>query len=242
MARQPPKLIFKMARVEAIETIEPTAIIGLSGRPGLFTQDVIRAMARLNEHPVVFALSNPVSEISVADAYAAGAPEDGSEYWTYGEVMDRLPGGEADKLKVTLADGRVRYDYVDAASHQLVRSDKTEMIAGRELVMEESFSDFREVDGLFFPHHIETHVINRPETITITVETVELNPEIDEAQAEQLRADVMSNSTVFGLLVSPDLKSALIKATFNEGQLDYVAIFEQLLALREEVAGQGGDA
>ena len=95
---------------------------------------------------------------------------------------ESLPGGEADKLKVTLADGRVRYDYVDAASHQLVRSDKTEMIAGRELVMEESFSDFREVDGLFFPHHIETHVINRPETITITVETVELNPEIDDAR------------------------------------------------------------
>ena len=62
-----------------------------------------------------------------------------------------------------------------------------------------------------------------------------LNPEISDAKAEQLRADVMSNSTVFGLLVSPDLKSALIKATFNEGQLDYVAIFEQLLELRDEV-------
>ena len=69
-----------------------------------------------------------------------------------------------------------------------------------------------------------------------------LKPEVDEAKAEQLRADVMSNSTVFGLLVSPDLKSALIKATFNEGQLDYVAIFEQLLALREEVGAQADPA
>ena len=95
---------------------------------------------------------------------------------------ESLPGGEADKLKVTLADGRVRYDYVDSTSRQLVRSDKTKMIAGRELVMEQSYSDFREVDGLFFPHHIETHVTNRPETITITVETVELNPEIDDTR------------------------------------------------------------
>ncbi|MEX1311856.1 MAG: hypothetical protein AB1Z65_15625 [Candidatus Sulfomarinibacteraceae bacterium] len=93
---------------------------------------------------------------------------------------EMLAGGEADKLEITLADGRVRYDYVDATSHQLVRSDKTETIAGRELVMEETYSDFREVGGLIFPHHIETHVTNRPETITITVETVEVNPEIDD--------------------------------------------------------------
>ena len=45
--------------LEAIETLEPTAIIGLSGQPGLFTQDAIATMARLNEHPIVFALSNP---------------------------------------------------------------------------------------------------------------------------------------------------------------------------------------
>ncbi len=51
----------------------------------------------------------------------------------------------------------------------------------------------------------------------------------------QLRRDVQANPTVYGLLVSPDLKSALIKATFNEGQLDYVEIFRQLGQLKEEV-------
>ena len=45
----------------------------------------------------------------------------------------------------------------------------------------------------------------------------------------------MANPTVYGLLVSPDLKSALIKATFNEGQLDYVKIFRQLGELKESV-------
>jgi hypothetical protein len=48
--------------------------------------------------------------------------------------------------------------------------------------MEETYADFREFNGLFFPHHIETHVTNRPETITIVVDTVELNPELDEAR------------------------------------------------------------
>jgi predicted RND superfamily exporter protein len=62
-----------------------------------------------------------------------------------------------------------------------------------------------------------------------------LEPDIGNDKADQIRADVTANSTVFGQLVSPDLKSALIKATFNEGQLDYVAIFRQLLELRDEV-------
>jgi len=100
------------------------------------------------------------------------------------ELLGRetLPGGEADKLEIKLADGGVRYDYVDVASHQVVRSDKTETIAGRTVLMEATYSDFREVGGLFFPHLIETHVTDRPETITIVVEKFELNPDLDDAR------------------------------------------------------------
>ncbi len=62
-----------------------------------------------------------------------------------------------------------------------------------------------------------------------------LYPDMSEEQLAQLRLDVMANPTVYGLLVSPDLKSALIRGTFNEGQLDYVEIFRQLGELKEEV-------
>jgi hypothetical protein len=95
---------------------------------------------------------------------------------------EALPGGEADKLEVTLADGGIRYEYVDVATNQVVRIDKTKVIGRREVRLEEDFSDFREVDGLVFPFHIETHVADRPETITINVEKVELNPEIDDSR------------------------------------------------------------
>jgi len=54
------------------------------------------------------------------------------------------------------------------------------------------------------------------------------------AELEQLRADVKANPRVFGLLVSPDLKAALIKAQFNEGQLDYEKIFNGIQAIRAE--------
>ena len=48
--------------------------------------------------------------------------------------------------------------------------------------MEETYSDFREVGGLFFPHLIETHVKDRPETITIVVEKIELDPDLDDSR------------------------------------------------------------
>jgi outer membrane lipoprotein-sorting protein len=93
---------------------------------------------------------------------------------------ETLPSGEAFKLETTLADGGTRVDYIDVESRLIVRSDKTETIATRVLQMEETYSDFREVDGLVLPHRIETRVTNRPETITIVVESFELDPELDE--------------------------------------------------------------
>jgi malate dehydrogenase (oxaloacetate-decarboxylating)(NADP+) len=43
----------------AIESIKPTTIIGVSTVGGLFTREVIEAMSRINQRPVIFALSNP---------------------------------------------------------------------------------------------------------------------------------------------------------------------------------------
>lgn len=94
---------------------------------------------------------------------------------------EMLPGGEAHKLKLTLAGGAVRYDYVDAVSHLVVRSDFTRMIRGRPVELQNTFSDFREVGGLVFPHHIETRAKDRPEVVTIEIETIELDPELDDA-------------------------------------------------------------
>jgi len=93
---------------------------------------------------------------------------------------EMLPSGEAFKLKLTLADGGIRTDYIDVESRQIVRSDKTESIRGRVVQLEETYSDFREVEGLVFPHFIDTHVKDRPESITVVVDTIELNPELDD--------------------------------------------------------------
>jgi malate dehydrogenase (oxaloacetate-decarboxylating)(NADP+) len=56
----------------AIESFRPTALVGATGKGGLFTQAVLEAMARLNDRPIVFALSNPTSksECTAEQAYA----------------------------------------------------------------------------------------------------------------------------------------------------------------------------
>jgi malate dehydrogenase (oxaloacetate-decarboxylating)(NADP+) len=57
--------------IAAIESIKPTTIIGVSTIGGAFTRDVVAAMSRINERPVILALSNPTehAECTAEQAY-----------------------------------------------------------------------------------------------------------------------------------------------------------------------------
>lgn len=65
--------------LSAVKTLQPTAIIGVAAVSGTFTKELLEEMARINQRPIVFALSNPTSqaECNAEQAYR----------WTNGRAL-----------------------------------------------------------------------------------------------------------------------------------------------------------
>ncbi len=55
---------------------------------------------------------------------------------------------------------------------------------------------------------------------------------LSDSEMAEMRDAVLSNPRVYGLMVSPDLKSALIKGQLNEGALDYELTFKKIQEFR----------
>ncbi len=47
--------------LDVVRNAKPTVLIGVSGQPGAFTEEMVRAMAKVTVRPVIFPLSNPTS-------------------------------------------------------------------------------------------------------------------------------------------------------------------------------------
>ena len=57
-----------ISMVDVVDQAKASVLIGVSGQPGLFTEEILRTMARHVERPIVFPLSNPTSRMEAAPA------------------------------------------------------------------------------------------------------------------------------------------------------------------------------
>lgn len=96
---------------EAVRIVKPSVIIGVAGAGPLFTQEVLEEMAKLNDRPIVFALSNPTSraECTAYDAYkhtegravfASGSPQ-GEVVSEWGDTVgEKLVPGQGNNVYI----------------------------------------------------------------------------------------------------------------------------------------------
>lgn len=95
---------------------------------------------------------------------------------------DKVEGADAFKLKVTLKNGVVRTIYIDAEHFLQVKDESKRTIRGTEIDGETILGDYKEVDGMMFPHSVDSGQKGSPQRQKLVVEKIELNVPIDDAR------------------------------------------------------------
>lgn len=94
--------------------------------------------------------------------------------------MEPVEGTDAFKLKVTLANGDVRYYYMDTDYYVPIKIDTKRMIRGAEREYETSLGDYKEVAGWYLPHSVEVNAKGSQNKQKVTYEKIEANVPIDD--------------------------------------------------------------
>lgn len=94
---------------------------------------------------------------------------------------EKIEGTDAYKLKLTLKNGDVQTDYVDADSFLVIKEETTRTVRGSEQNIESSVGDYKEVEGIVFPFAIESGMKGSDQKQKITISKIELNVPADDS-------------------------------------------------------------
>ena len=104
------------------------------------------------------------------------------------EGTEKVEGRDAYKLKLTMKGGQVRHLWVDAESFLDVKGDGTPTrMDGKMRPVEVYFRDYKSVNGLMVPYVLETVVQGNKKSHKMTVESVVVNPKLDDSLFTELK-------------------------------------------------------
>ena len=157
-ADEPPSLL------DVIRHVQPTILVGVTGQPGLFTEEVIREMSAHVERPVILPLSNPTSHTEVVPAAALE--------WSDGRaiVATGSPFSPVER------DGTV---------HRIGQANNSFIFPGMGLGVT-AVGARRITDGMFFAAAVALCDATRPELI----DQGQIYPDVDEVRSVALAVAV----------------------------------------------------
>ncbi|MEE8495790.1 MAG: MMPL family transporter [Xanthomonadales bacterium] len=174
---------------------------------------------------VLFALRVPA--VRIVSDFADLLPQDHPYIQLHNEIRDTFGGANNIIVSVTVEEGSIfSNDMLDRIHRITLAVDALEGI-NHNLVTSLTHRNVRKV------------WLGGEGTVRSSTYYDPLKGGYSAAELDGIKQDVLADPRVFGLLVSPDLKSALVRGTLNEGALDYEKIFLQLQSIRERetVAG-----
>ncbi|MGA9275467.1 NAD-dependent malic enzyme [Ilumatobacter sp.] len=154
--------------VDVIENAHPSVLIGVTGVFGLFTEEVVRAMAAHNEQPIIMPLSNPTSraEATASDVLA----------WSEGRALVATGSPfhpvELDGVTYTIAQSNNSYIFPGVglgvrASKATRVTDEMFMVAAHALA---NASDARELGDSLLPPLSEVRAVSRKIAVAVGAE------------------------------------------------------------------------
>jgi hypothetical protein len=93
---------------------------------------------------------------------------------------DSVQGTDAYKLKVTLKNGDVQFQYIDAEHFLPLKMESSRVVNGTEMNTETFVGDYKSVNGVLMPHSVEAHVMGAIQKVV--VQKVELDVPLDDAR------------------------------------------------------------
>lgn len=93
--------------------------------------------------------------------------------------MDQVDGSDCFKLKVTFANGDVRFYYLDTDYYIPIKIEDQRMIRGAVQEFETTLGDYKAVAGWYLPFAFETSVKGSPDAQKITYQRIDANVPLD---------------------------------------------------------------